>query len=109
MQFASDAEWPIGRYYLRISWDEQEPLTCAIEFEPVVGAVIDTCNGQSQDLSVGYAYDAARREITSLQLLHAQRSLDVEVFLAEGEAPLGELHHDVTSECEQRPSLELLR
>jgi len=105
--FERASPWPVGRYYLRITRDQLIPLTCAIEFEPVVGAVIDTCNDRSPALTVAYAYDASRREITKLQLSWAEHSVDVEVFLAEDGPRVAELHHELTRECLQSLTLDI--
>jgi hypothetical protein len=105
--FQRVSPWPVARYYLRVRRDGGDALTCAVEFDPVVGSASDTCNDSGATLSVDYAYDANRRELTKLQVLGAEESVDVELFLTEAGPRLAELHHEVTSECLQSLPLEV--
>ena len=105
--FQRVSPWPVARYYLRVRRDGGDALTCAVEFDPVVGSASDTCNALGAAVSVDYVYDASRRELTMLQVLGADESVDLELFLTEAGPRLAELHHEVTSECLQSVTLEV--
>lgn len=101
--------WPLGRYFLRVALDRRAPTVCEIAFEPVVGAVTDTCNGEDREFSVTYRYDDETRAIEGLSFGTVSR-VDVEILVAEDLPPVVEVHHNVvvqkcTYVCEQAAPL----
>jgi len=86
--------WPVGRYFLRVSVDRGPTAVCEVAFEPVVGAVTDTCNDQEAGFRVGYRYDAEARAIEQVTF-GSVHHVDMEILIAEGLPPLVEVHHDV--------------
>jgi hypothetical protein len=67
---------------------------CEIAFEPVVGAVTDTCDDEDHGFRVDYRYDGETRAIESLNF-GSVRHVDLEILVAENLPPLVEVHHDV--------------
>jgi hypothetical protein len=86
--------WPLGRYFLRVAIDRRPPSVCEIAFEPVIGAVTDTCNYEALGFSVTYRYDDQIRAIEQIRFGYVSR-VDAEILVAEALPPLVEVHHDV--------------
>jgi hypothetical protein len=86
--------WPLGRYFLRASVDHGPLAVCEIAFEPVVGAVTDTCDDEELGFRVTYRYDDETRAIQMLSFGGAFH-VDVEILVAENLPPVVEIHHDV--------------
>lgn len=89
--------WPLGRYFLRVALDGRPPTVCEIAFEPVIGAVTDTCNGPDREFLVAYRYDDETRAIETLSFGLLSR-LDMEILVAETLPPVVEVHHRVVVE-----------
>lgn len=86
--------WPQGRYFLRVALDRGEATVCEIAFEPVLGAVTDTCNGDDSEFRVDYRYDEEARAILGVSFGRVRR-VDMEIVVADDLPPLVEVHHDV--------------
>jgi hypothetical protein len=86
--------WPLGRYFLRVALNRRPPSVCEIAFEPVVGAVTDTCNGPEREFRVAYRYDHEARAIDGLSFGLVSR-VDMEILVAESLPPVVEVHHNV--------------
>jgi hypothetical protein len=86
--------WPVGRYFLRVSSNYGPPTVCEIAFEPVVGAVTDTCDDQEHGFRVTYRYDNETRAIEKVTFSGALR-VDLEILIAENLPAVVEVHHDV--------------
>jgi hypothetical protein len=77
---------------------------CEIAFEPVVGAVTDTCNSPAGEFQVVYRYDEEIRAIERMSFGLVSH-VDMEILVAENLPPVVEVHHDVvvqkcSSACE---------
>ena len=86
--------WPVGRYFLRVSFNYGPPTFCEIAFEPIVGAVTDSCDDQERGFRVTYRYDNETRAIEKVTFGGALR-VDMEILIAENLPPVVEVHHDV--------------
>lgn len=92
--FESAEPWPVDRYFLRVSLDHGSPTVCEVTFEPVVGAVTDTCDDQERGFRVTYRYDNQTRAIEKLSFGGVQR-VDIEILIAEKLPAVVEVHHNV--------------
>lgn len=86
--------WPVGRYFLRVSLNHGPATVCEIAFEPVVGAVTDTCDDQERGFRVTYRYDNETRAIEKVTFGGVLR-VDMEILIAENLPAMVEVHHDV--------------
>ena len=92
--FEASEPWPLGRYFLRVSLDHGPPSMCEIAFEPVVGAVTDTCDDHERGFRLAYRYDDETRAIEKVSF-GSVRHVDMEILVAENLPPVVEVHHDV--------------
>lgn len=104
--------WPLGRYFLRVARGGGPVTVCEIAFEPVVGAVTDTCNREEHNFSVVYRYDQETRSIDEVRFAGAVAIVDLEILLTEELPPLVEVHHTVVVQkclfdCEQAAPLRV--
>ncbi|HKO89643.1 MAG TPA: hypothetical protein VJU61_00730, partial [Polyangiaceae bacterium] len=81
-------------YFLRVSLDRRPATVCEIAFEPVVGAVTDTCNSPDREFRVVYRYDDETRAIEAVSFGFVSH-VDLEILVAEELPPVVEVHHDV--------------
>jgi hypothetical protein len=84
--------WPLGAYYFRVRIDRGQPRTCKVEFEPVIGAVVDTCN--DADFGVGYLYVTEQPLLFGLGFSRSVSYVDVELLAAEEGPLLAEVHSE---------------
>jgi hypothetical protein len=92
--FEASEPWPVGRYFLRVSLNHGPPTVCEIAFEPIVGAVTDTCDDEERGFRVSYRYDNETRAIEKVTFGGVLR-VDMEILIAEDLPPVVEAHHDV--------------
>jgi hypothetical protein len=84
--------WPLGAYYFRVRINRGQPRVCKVEFEPVIGAVVDTCN--DADFGIGYLYVTEQPLLFGLGFSRSVRYVDVELLAAEEGPPLAEVHSE---------------
>jgi hypothetical protein len=95
VSFERDEARKPGAYFFRASADGGTPEVCSIVFEPVLGAVSDSCNNAGLRFSVSYVYDTSAQKISSVSFDARVRKVDLELLVSEAEPPLAELHYQI--------------